>query len=537
MKTKSTFPDDDLIKQANLLLRQGEFEKALNLLFPYRNYKLSKLIMSLIGIAYAGSNHPKEAAYHLCLAQQLKKDPKRHSLSKLESYLGSYNLYPFIFNAFKEAFVSHPKCELLHIAYADVLQHTKHYAKALLYTKKCLAFSTNKERLLNVLATILFEAGKYPQALKLYKELESNNENNITVLSNLAIYYQAVNDSEQALMYARKAIMLQPMWPTLRVNYSLCLLKAQYYYQGWIEHDWRLATPNHSTLPKETLIPTLTDTMDIKGKRILITQEEGLGDTLMYLRFVPELIQRGAIVELWIAETMKGLCERIKGKPKVKVGGDVAPPFDWHCPFISLPRALSADPNKEKFTPYLSADRKKIALWKEKLPQTNQLKVGLVWGGSPHPGDVHAMMTDNKRSIPLHKLIPLLRSVPNACFISLQMGHNADEMKHLPKDISIFNPMDEVKDMDDTAGIIKNLDLVISVDTSVIHLAGGLGAKAILLDRYDNCWRWIAGEKYSPWYPKTRIVRQTRPRVWSDVVKEATSLLQKMADKHEKAKN
>lgn len=537
MKNFSTFPNDDLIKQANLLLHQGEFEKSLNLLLPYKNYKLSQSIMSLIGIAYAGCDYPQEAAYHLCLAQQLKKDPSRHICSELETYLGSYNLYPIIFKVFDKAFTHQPKNELLYIAYASLLQHTKHPAKAILYIKKCLPFSKDKERLLNFLATIFFESGKYTPALKLYNKLEKRNKNNITILANLSSYYNAINDVDQALMYSRKAIMLQPSWAALRVNYSICLLKAQYYHQGWIEHDWRLNTPNHSTLPKETLIPTLTNTMDITGKRILITQEEGLGDTLMYLRFVPELIKRGAIVELWIAETMRDLCKRIKGKPKVKVGGEEAPPFDWHCPFISLPRALSIDPNQDKFTPYLTASRKKIAHWKEKLPQTEHFKVGIVWGGSPHPGDVHAMMTDNKRSISLQKLIPLLRSVPNATFISLQMGHHADEIHDLPKDISLFNPMNDVKDMDDTAGIIKNLDLVISVDTSVIHLAGGLGAKAILLDRYDNCWRWIAGEKYSPWYPKTRIIRQTRPRVWSDVVKEATSLLQKMADKHKKAKN
>lgn len=537
MKNFSTFPDDTLIKEANLLLHQGEFEKSLNMLLPYKNYKLNQSIMTLIGIAYAGCNYPKEAAYHLCIAQQLKDNPQRHICSELEAYLGSYNLYSFIFRVFEKAFLHQPKNELLHIAYADVLQHTKHPAKAILYIKKCLEFSKNKDRLLNILATIFFEAGKYSSAIKLYQELEKRNENNITVLANLSCYYNAINDTNQALMYSRKAIMLQPSWAALRVNYSICLLKAECYHQGWIEHDWRLATPNHSTLPKDKLIPTLTDTMDITGKRILLTQEEGLGDTLMYIRFVPELIRRGAIVELWIAETMKGLCERIKGKPKVKVGGEDPPPFDWHCPFISLPRALSIDPNQEKFTSYLSADRKKVAYWKEILPQTKKFKVGLVWGGSPHPGDVNAMMTDNKRSIPLQKLIPLLRSVKNATFISLQMGDHTDEIHDLPEDVSIFNPMTDVKDMDDTAGIIKNLDLVISVDTSVIHLAGGLGAKAILLDRYDNCWRWISNKKYSPWYPKVRIVRQTHPRIWSDVVKETTSLLQKMANKHEECKS
>ncbi|CAI3924779.1 tetratricopeptide repeat-containing glycosyltransferase family protein [Commensalibacter communis] len=532
--TKISNPsDEDIIHPINILLHQGNFEKALALLLPYKNFKLNQPIMTLLGIAYAGCNQPKEAAYHLCLAQQLKETPYQHSCSELEPYLGSHNLYSLIFKVFEEAFKLQSADELLYIAYANILQHTKQSSKAILYIRKCLIFSKKQDWLLNILATILFEAGKYPQALKIYKYLEQRNEDNVTILANLASYYNAINDTEQALIYYRKAIILSPLWAPIRVNYSLCLLKGQYYYQGWAEHEYRLDTPNHTSLPRETLLPTLTNTTDIQGKKILITQEEGLGDTLMYLRFVPELIKRGAIVELWVAKTMKGLCERIRGKPMVKVGGEEAPFFDWHCPFISLPRALSADPNKHKFIPYLIADRKKINFWKKKLPDTKHLKVGLVWGGSPHPSDAYAVMTDNKRSIELTKLIPLLRSVKNATFISLQMGHHAHEINDLPKDISVFNPMTEVQDMDDTAGIIKNLDLVISVDTSVIHLAGGLGANTILLDRYDNCWRWISGAEYSPWYPKTRIIRQTRPRVWSDVVKKATSLLQEMADKHE----
>ncbi|MDI2113334.1 tetratricopeptide repeat-containing glycosyltransferase family protein [Commensalibacter nepenthis] len=533
MEKISNSSNDDIINQANILLHQGKFEEALILLLPYKNDKFSLPIMTLIGIAYAGCKKPKEAAYHLFSAQQLKEKSYQHVCSELEPYLGSYNLYDVIFKVFKEAFKYQPEDELLYIAYANVLQHTKQSSKAILYIKKCLKFSKKEDWLLNILATIFFEAGKYPQAFKLYKDLEQRNPNNITVLANIASYYNAINDAEQALLYYCKVIMLNPLWPAIRVNYSLCLLKAQYYYQGWAEHEYRLDTPNHTNLPRETLLPTLTKTTDIKGKKILITQEEGLGDTLMYLRFVPELIQRGAIVELWVAETMKGLCERIKGNPIVKIGGEEAPPFDWHCPFISLPRVFSADPNKVKFKPYLTAARKKINFWKKQLPQTQNLKVGIVWGGSPHPSDAYAVMTDNKRSIDLQKLIPLFRSVKNATFISLQMGHHAHEINDLPKNISIFNPMNEVKDMDDTAAIIKNIDLVISVDTSVIHLAGGLGCKAILLDRYDNCWRWISGAEYSPWYPKTRIIRQTRPRIWSDVVQRAISILQEMADKHE----
>ncbi|MDI2089857.1 tetratricopeptide repeat-containing glycosyltransferase family protein [Commensalibacter oyaizuii] len=527
--------DQSIFDNANESLVLGDFEQAKHILSPYRHLRQNYQIMILLGIAMAGCHTPKEAAKYLCQAQQLIEKPSTHCCCELEPYLGRHYLHHLIFPVVDEAITLTPNDILLHVAKINILKHSGQFSLAVAHLKKTIcAFPQHTNSLLNNLATLLYETGKYRSAYTLYKTLEDRNPNSFAVIANLAAYYNAINDVEQAFLYYRKAIFINPTLPALRLNYSLCLLKAQQYHQGWIEHEWRLKTPNHSSLPEATLMPSLTHDLDIKGKRILITQEEGLGDTLMYLRFVPELIKRGATVELWVSAVMEGLCRRLEGNPNVKVGGTTPPPFDWHCPFISLPRVLGAVPGKDGAAiPYLRAEPRKIAEWKDKLPKTNCLKIGIAWGGDPHPEDIAANSTDRKRSIPLYKLVPLLQSIKNAQFISLQMGAYAPQIHDLPASIHLFNPMDTVHDMDDTAGIIMNLDVILTVDTSVVHLAGALGKPVILMDRYDNCWRWISGQEYSPWYPNVRIIRQTRPKIWGDVIEKATSILQEMATKHQ----
>lgn len=516
-----------LFQSIYTLFRQGNFQEAYKQLSSYQNPDYN--IQILLGISLAGIGRTVEAANYLCRAQSYIPNAQQHCCEKLINILGAYNLYAFIFDVFKQALSLTPDHSLLVQAYIHLLYYTGHYAQAIFYLKKQYSSATYKTDILIKIGTILFEAGKYRQTLKLYKNLEKHNPTYFNLLVSLALFYNAINDNQQALFYYRKAILLHPHLTTLRVNYSLCLLKTEHYHQGWIEHEWRLKMPNHSSLPHEKLLPSLSPHLDLKNKKILITQEEGLGDTLMYLRFIPKLIQQGATVELWVHETMQGLCQRIKGSPKVKIGGNEVPPYDYHCPFISLPRVLSAIPEQDgEKIPYLTADPQKIEEWHHQLPQTKRLKIGLVWGGSPHPGDNAAMITDRKRSIPLFKLYPLLRSIKNVSFISLQLGSYADQIHDLPQDINLFNPMPKVQSMEDTAGIIMNLDIILTVDTSIVHLAGGLGKKTILMDRFDHCWRWGSKKNSNPWYPNVHIIRQTQPRIWRDVIESVILYLQNL---------
>lgn len=525
---------NQLINQASTLLSQGQFRQARILLKPYAEQ--SPGLNLLLGIACAGDGAPKQAARRLCFVEQQIK-MQRHPCCKIEQFLGPLGLRNKAIPVFKAALKITPDNPRLLSTYGELLTHLGKFADAIHYIRRSLKIEPNSYFSMNQLAIALHESGQLKMAKKIYDRLLEQHPDNFSIYSNLASYYTAIGDMDEALSNYRKAILLNPNFAPLRVNYSIALLKAGYYHQGWIEHEWRFNTPNHTSLPQSSLIPILSPNMDIKGKKILVTQEEGYGDTLMYLRYVTPLIKRGAIVELWVAETMEGLCQRIEGKPLVKVGGEEPPPFDWHCPFISLPKALGATPSTGGMSvPYLTADPVKVAEWKKKLPKTNKLKVGVVWGGNPRPEDMGANMTDRKRSMSFTRLLPL-RKLKDICFINLQMGPYADQLDEANDLFPIFNPMKEVKNMEDTAAIIMNLDVILSVDTVIVHLAGGLGKPVLMMDRYDNCWRWLTKREDSPWYPKMHIIRQTEPRIWGDVVKRAAVLLNQMAKEHKARKS
>jgi hypothetical protein len=206
------------------------------------------------------------------------------------------------------------------------------------------------------------------------------------------------------------------------------------------------------------------------------------------------------------------------------------PAFDFYCPFVSLPRVfdttLETIPNA---APYVFADQVAAGHWAARLPKDGLL-VGLVWAGQGRPYLPGFDVVDGRRSTDLVTLAPLA-TVNNVRFVSLQVGAAAKQAHEPPPGLSLFDPTGEVTDFADTAAIIANLDVVVSVDTSVVHLAGAMGKPVLMLDRYDNCWRWLSGRTDSPWYPALRIFRQKRLDEWRPVVDRVARALRALAEK------
>jgi len=214
----------------------------------------------------------------------------------------------------------------------------------------------------------------------------------------------------------------------------------------------------------------------------------------------------------------------VPGVAEVYGPDDTLPPYHDYCPFFSLPRAFETTPGTIPAPiPYLRADPVLIETWRTRLPAAG-LRVGLVWAGQARPMLPGFAILDGRRSMALATLAPLV-AVPGVVFISLQHGPEAAQARMPPPGMTLFDPMPEVTDFSDTAAIIANLDLVISVDTSVVHLAGAMGKPVFLLDRYDHCWRWLSGRVDSPWYPAMRIFRQTGIGEWNSVLQQATAAL------------
>jgi hypothetical protein len=277
------------------------------------------------------------------------------------------------------------------------------------------------------------------------------------------------------------------------------------------------------------LLPDLATLPDLAGQTVLLTHEAGYGDTLQFCRYVPLLAARGARIALAVPVALQRLLAAQGWGIEMVPAGAAWPHHDWHCPMMSLPRAfgttLAAVPAA---SPYLAADPALVATWAARLPGGPGLRVGLVWAGQARPWLPGFSTVDRRRSTSLAQFAPFA-AVAGARFISLQAGASASEARNPPPGLALHDPMPEVADFADTAAIIANLDLVVSVDTSVTHLAGALGKPVFLLDRYDNCWRWMSGRDDSPWYPTLRIFRQARIGDWAPVMQQVAAALTEFA--------
>jgi hypothetical protein len=258
---------------------------------------------------------------------------------------------------------------------------------------------------------------------------------------------------------------------------------------------------------------------------VLTIHEEGFGDTLQFIRFVPLLAARGARVIVQAPRELTRLLAGVAGVAEIVSRDAATPPHDYACPVFSLPRVfattLATIPAE---IPYLHPDADLVARWAASVPWNNasRLRVGLVWAGQARPWLHGFAALDARRSAGAAAFAPL--AAVDADFVSLQMGaHTA------PPGLALHDVTDRIGDFADTAALIAGLDVVVSVDTAVVHLAGGMAKPVLLLDRYDSCWRWLSGRTDSPWYPTLRIFRQKQPGDWDEPVQRIANVLAQMA--------
>jgi Flp pilus assembly protein TadD len=340
--------------------------------------------------------------------------------------------------------------------------------------------------------------------------------------SNLGMTLKIEDRFEEAIAAHGRAVALSPDNARFRVNRAVALLKAGRWTQAWQDYEWRLRLTGQ---PPARLLPSVSELCDLTGLTIVAMHEEGFGDTLQFLRYLPPLAERGARVVACVPKALERLMAAVPGVSDVVTNATRLPPHDFICPFFSLPRAFGTTVRTIPPAPRLSPDPAQVRQWMLRLPRDGLL-AGLVWAGQSRPWLPGFRTLDRRRSIELAALAPLA-GLPNVRFVSLQMGPAARQSP--PAGLALSDPMQGVTDFADTAAIIAALDVVIGVDTSVVHLAGLLGKRVFLLDRYDGCWRWLSGRTDSPWYPDLTIFRQERPNDWSTPIRRMAAALDVMA--------
>jgi tetratricopeptide (TPR) repeat protein len=263
---------------------------------------------------------------------------------------------------------------------------------------------------------------------------------------------------------------------------------------------------------------------DLAGKAILVHSEQGFGDVLQFVRYLPALAASAARVTL---QADPGLARLLRSIPGVEVATSYdADAHDFHIPLMDMPLVLGTTlATIPGGTPYLAADLADVAVWAARLdPLGPGRRVGLVWAGKSRAHDPAAFAIDKRRSLRLAQFAPL-GAVPGARFFSLQKGEPAAEAGAPPPALELVDLTGDLADFADTAALIANLDLVISVDTSVAHLAGALGKPVWILSRFDGCWRWLNGREDSPWYPTARLFHQHTRGDWNEVIARVAEAL------------
>ena len=403
----------------------------------------------------------------------------------------------------------------LHYAFADFLRDSGEPRQAVALLQPLLGAPSADAELHYEIGLSLAEAGAFAEAEAQFRAALAINSAPAEFWANLGMMLKVMGHFDEVFAAYDAAVQRAPRDARIRVNRAVARLHAGRLAEAWQDDAWQLA--RHGGLPPSTELPPLSH-VDLNGRTVLLVQEEGLGDTIQFLRYLPLLAVRGARVVTAVPNELRRLMQSLSSVSDVPAMDAPVPPHDYHCSFNALPRVFETTlASIPADVPYLHADAALAAAWAARLP-SDGLRVGLVWAGQARPWLPGFVNLDRRRSIDVALLAPLA-AIGGVRLISLQKG--AAGQAPFP----LFDPMPEVRDFADTAAIVANLDLVITVDTSVVHLAGAMARPVFLLDRYDNCWRWLSGRDDSPWYPTLRIFRQRESGAWAPVVARVAEAL------------
>jgi len=291
-----------------------------------------------------------------------------------------------------------------------------------------------------------------------------------------------------------RALTLAPDDSQIRFNSAAPLLKGGRFEEGWRAYEARRRTPA-ALVRRQGFDPPDWIGGDPAGRTLLLSTEQGYGDALQFCRYAIWMAEQGARVIVRAEPPLVRLMRSLSGVAAVIGTGDPPPPFDFHLPLMSLPALYGDMPVP---VPYLSADPADVARWRSRIATLPGIRIGLAWSGNPRPGQRSAHLLDRRRSL-TRAHFDDIAAIRGVTLVSLQKE----------------DPFGDLADFADTAALIEALDLVISVDTAVAHLAGSLGKPVCILSRFDGCWRWLQGRDDTPWYPSARLFRQPAPGDWA----------------------
>jgi tetratricopeptide (TPR) repeat protein len=417
--------------------------------------------------------------------------------------------------SYDRALTAQPDYAEAHSNRGNVLKALRRFDDALASYDAALRLRPDYPAALSNRSVTLQALDRIEEALESCDRALALHADSVEALNNRASVLQELRRFDEALATCDRAVALAPDDVQAQINRAFLLLLSGDFTQGWPAYEWRRKLPSWG---ERGFTQPEWSGEDIAGKRLLLHAEQGFGDTIQFARYAALAAERGAEVILEVQPSLGPLLSGLFGVEVIAAGRDQLPSFDLHCPLLSLPRLFATTPETiPGGVPYIVAPVDRIAAWEPRLP-ADGLRVGLAWSG--HPNNVR----DHERSIPFARLGPLT-GVAGANFVSLQKDVRAADADDFARCGNLIDLRNELRDFADTAAIIANLDLVITVDTAVAHLAGAMGKPVwVLLPRVPD-FRWLLDRATSPWYPGARLFRKGQADTWDDVIASVASEL------------
>jgi tetratricopeptide (TPR) repeat protein len=398
------------------------------------------------------------------------------------------------------------------------LLELKRYDEALVCFDAAIQLKPDDHRPYNGKGNALKELKRYDEALVCYDAAIQLKPDDHEPYNGKGNTLQELKRYDEALVCYDAAIQFKPGEATGFWNKSLLKLIIGHYEEGWKLYEWRRQTKKTKNNYKVYDQPLWLGKESLHNKTLLVESEQGFGDVIQFVRYISMLENIGAKVILEVPKVMTSIIKSLHGNFLVIEKGKLLPNFDYHIPIMSLPLAFNTSINSIPASiPYLYSDKIKREYWNKKLSKKTKPRVGLVWSGSA------AHRNDKNRSLLLKDLGPILQ-LPFE-FHSLQKEVRENEQKTLFEFQQIHQHQNELNDFSDTAALIDEMDLIISVDTSVAHLAGALGKDVWILLSYHPDYRWMLVRNDSPWYPTCTLFRQSKIDDWTELIFEIISNL------------
>lgn len=442
------------------------------------------------------------------------RDLKRYEQA-LESYSGALKLKPDYVDALYNS--------------GDILFNLNRLEEALECFNRVLKVKPDYAEALNNRGNALLGLQHFQEALASYDEALRIQPNYAQALYNRGNALLELKQLQAAIKSYEMAIMLEPEYVDAHWNSGLCYLQLGDFARGWEKYEWRRQKNETGDKARKFLQPQWQGKESLQGKTIFLYSEQGFGDTLQFCRYAKSVADLGAHVILEVQKPLLKVLEHLEGVAQLLAKGDVLPAFDFHCPLLSLPLAFKTDIESIPNTvPYLFAEKERISRWRENLG-VRGFKVGISWQGN------HAGKIDIGRSFSVGHF-KLIAKIPSVRLISLQKNEGVEQLENQPENLKVEIPghdFDSGPDaFIDSAAVISSLDLVITSDTAIAHLAGALGCPTWVALKHVPDWRWMLDGGDSAWYPTMRLFRQPKRGDWASVFNEMHAELLKLSKEH-----